>query len=125
MSDKNKKILYISLFALDIALTIALFIISIIMLVKMPQTQTDRDNATGIIGYFVKNPTVFLVSVVLPLFILLGVNIYVMIWYVRKQNKAKKVEVSDLSDEDKAKLRAELMKDLQNEDTSNKEDKKE
>ncbi len=125
MSDKNKKILYISLFALDIALTIALFIISIIMLATMPKDSVELANATGFIGYLQKNPTVFLVSVVLPLFILLGVNIYVMIWYVRKQNKAKKVEVSDLSDEDKAKLRAELMKDLQNEDTSNKEDKKE
>ena len=125
MSDKNKKILYISLFALDIALTIALFIISIIMLATMPANKEALEQATGFIGYLQKNPTVFLVSVVLPLFILLGVNIYVMIWYVRKQNKAKKVEVSDLSDEDKAKLRAELMKDLQNEDTSNKEDKKE
>jgi len=117
MNTKTKKILFGTLFGLDIALTIFLFIISIIMLATMPKNAVDLANASGFIGYLQKNPSVFLGTVVVPLFVLLAVNIGVLVWYVKKTSAPKKVELTDLSDDEKAKLKEELIKDLSNKDT--------
>ena len=110
-NPKSKRILFISLFCVDIALTIFLFIVSIIMLATMPKTKNEID-ATTFIGYLQANPTVFLLAFVIPLFILLAANVAILIWYVRKSNKAKQVKLNDLSNEEKEALRKELMKDL-------------
>lgn len=123
LDEKTKKIIYFSLFGLDIALTIFLFIISIIMIATMPKDRVELDAATGMIGYLQKNPNVFLGAVVVPLFLLLAINIYILIRYVKVQSATKKAELKDLSAEDKAKLKAQLMKELLSEE--NKEDKKE
>jgi uncharacterized membrane protein len=69
MKDKNKKSLYITLFVVDILLTVFLFVLSIVMLATMPSDQTELENATGMIGWFQNNPTYILVLVVIPLFI--------------------------------------------------------
>lgn len=122
LDEKTKKIIYFSLFGLDIALTIFLFIISIIMIATMPKDRVELDAATGMIGYLQKNPNVFLGAVVVPLFLLLAINIYILIRYVKVQSATKKAELKDLSAEDKAKLKVQLMKELLNEE--NKEDKK-
>ena len=53
MSNKKKILLGVA-FTLDAALTIALFVISIIMLVTMPKTQTDfiiAQQTPGLIPY--------------------------------------------------------------------------
>lgn len=123
LDEKTKKIIYFSLFGLDIALTIFLFIISIIMIATMPKDRVELDAATGMIGYLQKNPNVFLGAVVVPLFLLLAINIYILIRYVKVQSATKKAELKDFSAEDKAKLKAQLMKELLSEE--NKEDKKE
>lgn len=119
-NPKTKRILFISLFCVDIALTIFLFIVSIIMLATMPKTKNEID-ATTFIGYLQANPTVFLLAFVIPLFILLAANVAILIWYVRKSNKAKQVKLNDLSNEEKEALRKELMKDL----AASNDDKKE
>ena len=110
-SDKQKKIIYISLFVLDILLTIFLFVLSIIIIVTMPKDPITLQNATGMIGFLQKNPNIMLGLIVVPLFALLAVNIGILIWYIRKQNN-KRVEVADLSEEMKAKLKEELIKEL-------------
>lgn len=112
LSTKAKKILFIALFCLDIALTIALFVISIIMLATMPEDIGSITGNEGMIQYFQKNPTVFLVAIVLPLFLLLFANIAILVWYVKKVNKPKEAKLSELTDEEKEKLKQELMKDL-------------
>ncbi len=112
LSTKAKKILFIALFCLDIALTIALFVISIIMLATMPEDIGSITGKEGMIQFFQKNPTVFLVAIVLPLFLLLFANIAILVWYVKKVNKPKEAKLSELTDEEKEKLKQELMKDL-------------
>ena len=115
MSNKKKILLGVA-FTLDAALTIALFVISIIMLVTMPKTQTDfiiAQQTPGLIPYLQTHSTVYLLTCVLPLVILLIVNIYAFIKYIKKAYAKKKVELTDLSDEEKEKLRQELLNDLQ------------
>jgi len=112
--SKSKKILYGALFGADIALTLFFLVISVIMIATMP---TQNDAALGnyqknFIGWFQQNPTMFLLIVVLPLIALFVVNIVVLTMYVKKSNEKKKVALNDLSEEDKAKLREALMKDL-------------
>ena len=113
LSDKQKKILYISLFAIDILLTIFLFVLSLIIIVTMPKDPISLQNATGMIGWLQQNPNIMLGVIVVPLFALLAINVGVLIWYIRSQNN-KKVEVSDLSEEMKAKLKEELIRELTN-----------
>lgn len=111
MNPKTKKILFIALFALDLALTVFLFVVSIIMIATMPKTKNEIDTST-FIGYLQANPTVFLIAFVVPLFILLALNVFILVMYVRKTNKAKQVKLNELSAEEKEALRKELMKDL-------------
>ena len=111
MTPKAKKILFIALFAVDIALTVFRFVVSIIMLATLPEFKDDIDPTT-FIGYLQANPSVFLIAFVIPLFALLIANIVALVFYLRRGNKKKKVELNELSDADKEALRRELMKDL-------------
>ncbi len=112
MNSKTKKILFIVLFCLDIAITIFLFVVSILMIATLPETK-DAINDKTFIGFLQANPnTAFLFGVLIPLFLLLAVNIVVLILYMRKTNKKKKVGLDELSDDEKEALRRELMKDL-------------
>lgn len=113
LGDKQKKILYISLFVIDILLTLFLFVLSLIIIVTMPKDPISLQNATGMIGWLQQNPNIMLGVIVVPLFALLAINVGVLIWYIRSQNN-KKVEVSDLSEEMKAKLKEELIRELTN-----------
>ena len=111
MNPKAKKILLIALFALDLCLTVFLFVVSIIMIATMPKSKNAIDTST-FIGYLQANPEVFLLAFVVPLFLLLALNVVILIMYIRKTNKAKQVKLNELSAEEKEALRKELMKDL-------------
>ena len=119
ISNKTKKVLFIALFCLDIALTIALFVISIVMLATMPKDMSTISGNEGMIQYFQKNPTVFLVAIVIPLFLLLFGNIGILVWYVKRSTKPKETSLNELSEEEKEKLKQELMKDLLNKEKNN------
>ena len=112
-----KKPLFITLIALDFAITIFLFIISIIMIVTMSKYNNNPQAAAaasgGMIRFFIKNTTAFLCMVVIPLFVLLAVNIVGLVIYVRKTSKKEPAKLDDLSEEQKEALRQELLKDLQ------------
>ncbi len=123
MSPQAKKILFIALFALDVAVTIFLFVVSIIMIATMP-TYKESINPNTFIGYFQANPPIFGVAIVIPLFVLLIGNILALVLYLRK-NKKKKVELNELSDAEKEALRRELMKDLAKETLPEENKKKE
>lgn len=113
---KNKKPIYIALFALDCALTIGLLIISIIMLAmsnSINAAELAKIEPSNFIEFFIKNPNVYLFTCVIPLFLLLAGNIIVLVMYVKKTTKHAPVKVDSLTDEQRELLKAELLKDLQ------------
>lgn len=119
---KNKKPLIITLIALDVGITVFLFVLSIIMLAQTAgKTAAEIEAATGFIGYLQQHPLVYGLTCVVPLFILLAFNIIFLVIYVKKTAKKEPVKVNDLTDEQKEALRQELLKDLQNQ--SKKDDK--
>lgn len=114
---KYKKPLLITLIALDFAITVFLFVISIIMIVTMAKyhnnPSTAANHSSGMIKFFITHTTAFLWICVIPLFVLLAVNIVGLVIYVRKTSKKAPAKLDDLSDEQKEALRQELLKDLQ------------
>ena len=123
---KFKKPLIIAGIALDVAVTVFLFVISIIMLVTIGihgNAQQAAANSKGLVLYLLQNTTFYFWVFVFPLFILLAGNIVGLVFYVKKTSaKPEATKLDDLSAEQKEALRQELLKDLMKED---KEDKKE
>lgn len=116
---KNKKPLWITLIALDVAITIALLVISIIMLSQtVGKTAAEIRAAKGFIGYLQNHTTFYFLLFVLPLFILLAANIIFLVIYVRKTTKAEPVKMDELTEEQKAELRKQILADLQKQKTS-------
>lgn len=114
---KNKKPLFIALISLDVIITIALFVISIIMLANVSKTAGERAIMTGFVGWLVNlNPTIYGVAFVVPLFLLLAGNVIGLVIYVRRSAKREPVKVNDLTEEQKEALKKELLRDLQSED---------
>ena len=120
MSKKNVKYLIIAGIAVDTVLTIGLFVLSIILLVHFNTTpQADLLNEEGFLGWFVQEPNRIIYTVMVPLFILLALNIVLLFLYVKKTApKREKVELNELSDEQKEALRKELLKDISKENES-------
>lgn len=118
--NKSKKALWISLISVDAALTVFLFVVSIIMLATMPNTTQrkiiESRGPQNMIEYFQLNPLVYFFVGVLPLILLLIANIIGLVVYIRKLTAKKQAALSDLSEEEKAALKAELLKDLNQED---------
>ena len=118
--NKVKKPLIIAALVLDVGVTIFLFVISILILAKVIPAATLNEainSSTGLIRYLLKNPTVYLVAFVIPLFVLLAGNVVGLIFYVRKTSaQAAPAQLDDLTPEQKEALRQELLKDLSNKD---------
>lgn len=131
---KSTKYLIIAGVAVDVAITIFLFVVSIIMLVMLGRYGNAKDaaaNAQGLILYLLQNTNVYFWAFVFPLFVLLAGNIVGLVIYVKKTSakeaKSEQANLSDLSDEQKEALKAELLKDLMKEkgvepESNNKED---
>lgn len=114
MNPNLKKALLISGISLDVGITVFLFVVAIIMLATMPAGGTASlvyENNPNMITYFQANPWVYLGVGVIPLFLLLIGNIIVLVFYVKKAGKTK-AQLSDLSEDQKAALRAEILKDM-------------
>ena len=117
---KYKKPLLIGLIALDVAITVFLFVISVIILVKVAPANGNIEaviakEPEGLIKYLLQHSTFYLCLFVIPLFALLAVNIVALVFYVKKTAKQEPTKLEDLSDEQKEALRQELLKDLQGE----------
>ena len=114
--NNTKKILLFAGLAVDVGITIFLFVISILILAKVIPASTLNEavnNSKGLIKYLLQNPTVYLVAFVIPLFVLLAGNVVGLIIYVKKTSgKAAPAQLDDLSEEQKEALRQELLKDL-------------
>ena len=116
---KNKKWLWFILAGIDVAITGFLFVIHVIMLAniigKTPeQIQSDAAVGEGLVPELIRHLDLYLWAFVVPLFVILAVNIIVLVIYVRTKTKKEKVSVSDLSDEEKERLKQELLNDLNN-----------
>jgi len=112
--SKTKKVLGISLVVFDIILTVFLFVISLVMLIKtnkMTQAELISDENTGFIAYLQKNPTFYLCLFVIPLFLLLAANIIGLVLYTKKVTKSEPVHVQELSAEQKEALLSEMLKE--------------
>lgn len=111
---KNKKPLIISLVIADVAITITLLVISIIMLSQtVGKSAAQIKAAKGFIGYLQNHPTIYLVTCVIPLFLILAANIISLVFYVKKVTKAEPIQMSELSDEQKNELKKQILADLQ------------
>ena len=120
MNKKNIKFLLIAGIAVDTILTIGLFVLSIVLLVHFnTTTQAELLTEEGFLGWFVKEPNRIIYTVMVPLFVLLALNIVLLFLYVKKTApKKEKVELNELSDEQKEALRKELLKDISKENES-------
>lgn len=110
---KNKKVLWISLLALDVAVTIALFVLHIIVLSNILNPNFDADSASPFIQWVAgdKGQT-YGFALVIPTFVILAANIVVLVLYVRKQTKKEPVKLDDLTEEQKAELKKQVLQDL-------------
>ena len=127
---KYPKYLLIVGIALDIAVTVFLFVISIIMLVmlgKYGDAKQAAFHADGLILFLLQNTTVYFWAFVFPLFVLLAANIIGLVFYVKKTSAKENAPTTldDLSDEQKEALRQELLKDLLKDSGKNTENNKE
>lgn len=130
----KKKVLFISLVSLDVAITLFLSVISIIMLalVAIKKDVTAIQARTDFLGYLARTPGVFMGAFVVPLFLLLVANIIATVFYVNKKSKEQaknakqedsKISYNDLTSEQKDQLLEELIAERQKEASKeNKED---
>ena len=113
----KKKILWISLAVLDVAVVVFLFVVHIVMLAhvvgKSPEEIQAFASGTGLFSYLAGHLEVYGFAFVIPLFVVLAVNIVGLVVYMKKSTKKKAVTVSDLTDEEKEALKKELLKDLE------------
>ena len=126
---KGIKYLVIAGVVLDVAITVFLFVISVIMiaLVGKYTIKYAPEHANGLILYLLNNTTVYFWGFVFPLFILLAANIVGLVFYVKKTSSKENAptKLDDLSDEQKEALRQELLKDLLKDSENNAEKNKE
>ena len=122
--NKRKKIGLWILGILDVAVTVFLFVVAIIMIVQSTTlTTAEIRTNTGMIGYFQNHPTVYLWVGVVPLFVLLALDIVFLVLYTKKSTEKKKnVQMSDLSDDQKEELRREILSELGSKDEAKKTD---
>ena len=127
---KNKKVLWIVLGAIDVAVVLFLFVIHILMLINVVGKTPEQlhefiQEGNGLIGFLAGHLWVYGVFFVIPLFLILIGNVIWLVFYVRKTSKAEKVTVDSLSDEEKEALRKELLNDLAKPKEEAKEETKE
>lgn len=114
MNPKTKKALIIAGVAIDISITIALFVMSIILLVNVPKEGQFNQamDPTSFCGWFLTKPYRILLIVVLPLIILLALNVFITYRYFKETGEKKKVTLADLSDEEKEALRKKILEEM-------------
>ncbi len=118
-----KKPLIVAGLVLDVGITIFLFVISILILAKVIPAATLNEAINSsrnmpLIHFLLKNPTIYLVAFVIPLFVLLAGNVIGLIIYVKKTSGKQPAQLDDLTEEQKEALRQELLKDLGNKDNN-------
>jgi len=113
----KKKILWISIGVVDVAVVAFLFVIHILMLSnvigKNPAELIEFTKQKGFIPYLAGHLNVYGFAFVVPLFVVLAANIVGLVLYLKKGLKREKITAQDLSEEEKEALKKELLKELQ------------
>lgn len=113
----KKKILWIVLGVLDIAIVIFFFVIHIVMLSNVIGKSSEDIAAfaagDGLFAFLAGHIDIYGYAFVIPLFIILALNIIGLVVYIKKSTKKQQVTIQDLTDEEKEALKKELLKDLQ------------
>ena len=113
----KKKVLWIALAALDIALVVFFFVVHIVMLSnvigKTPEQISEFAQGEGLFSFLAGHLDIYGFAFVIPLFIILAANIVGLVIYIKKATKKQPITVNDLSDEEKESLKKELLKDLE------------
>ena len=122
MNPKTKKALIIAGIAVDVLITVGLFVLSLVILINIPDSRFERLPEDTFLGFFQHNPEMILICDVLPLALLLVANVSLAIWYIKKTGKKeekKQVSLKDLSEEEKAALKQKILQEMmQNSDDS-------
>lgn len=115
MNPKTKKILIICSLVLDLLITIGLFVMSIVLLVNLPDNKYAIDPNT-FIGWFLQDPIRILLIIVIPLVALLIINVFMFYKYMKSgDSKAKDtITLDDLTDEQKEALKKKIEEELLN-----------
>ena len=123
---KYQKPLIIAGVVLDLAISVFLFVISIIVIVLVGKygVREAPNHSSGLILYLLEHTTFYFWVFVFPLFLLLAGNIIGLVFYVKKTSAKENVptKLDDLSEEQKEALRQELLKDLMKDTEKNKEE---
>lgn len=123
---KQTKALIIAGIGLDVAISIFLFVISIIILFLVGKygIREAPSHSNGLILYLLQHTTFYFWVFVFPLFVLLVANIIGLVFYVKKTSAKENAptKLDDLSEEQKEALRQELLKDLMKDTEKNKEE---
>ena len=113
----KKKILWITLGAVDVIAVVFLFVVHIVMLSnvigKTPEQISEFAKGEGLFSYLAGHLDIYGFAFVIPLFIILAANIIGLVVYIKKSTKKQPISVNDLSDEEKESLKKELLKDLE------------
>ena len=123
-ATSTKKALIIAGIVLDVLITVALFVFSIVILVNIPDSRFESLPEDTFLGFFQRNPVMILICDVLPLTLLLVVNISLAIWYIKKTGKKqedkKQVSLNDLSEDEKAALKQKILQEMMQESNDSK-----
>ena len=111
MNSNNKKPLIIIGLAVDLILTIGLFVFSILLIANLPSSRVEIDPNT-LFGWFQVDPVRILIIDVIPLAVLLGINIFFTIRFLKGSEKKKKVALNDLSEEEKEALKKKILEEM-------------
>lgn len=113
----KKKILWIILGVLDIAVVIFFFVVHIVMLSNVIGKNSEQiakfASGDGLFAFLAGHIDIYGYAFVIPLFVVLAANIIGLVIYIRKTTKKQQVTVKDLTDEEKEALKKELLKDLE------------
>lgn len=113
----KKKILWISLGVVDIAIVVFFFVVHIVMLSnvigKSAEEIAEFASGSGLFPYLAGHLDVYGFAFVIPLFVILAANIVGLVIYIKKSTKKQAITVNDLSEEEKEALKKELLKDLE------------
>ena len=123
---KYQKSLLIAGVALDVVISIFLFVVSIIVIALVGKygVKEAPEHTSGLILYLLQHTSFYFWVFVFPLFVLLAGNIVGLVIYVKKTSAKENAptKLDDLSEEQKEALRQELLKDLMKDSEKNKEE---
>ena len=113
---KNKKVLWISLAAVDVAVVAFLFVMHVLMLVNVfklnPAELQVYVKEKGLFPYLAGHLNVYGFAFVIPTALILALNIVGLVLYLKKSSSREKITAKDLSEEEKEALKKELLKEL-------------